>query len=53
MFTTEFGDLLPKSGVSNRFQPAVYKVVDEESESEVQISPILQENHKKTISFVV
>ena len=37
-------------GVSRRFQPTIYKVVREESESEVQNIQILQENLKMSIS---
>ena len=38
---------LTKLRVSRRFQPAVYIVVHEESESEVQNAQILLENDKK------
>ena len=51
MFTTNFGDLLTKLGVSKRFQPAIDTVVHEESESEVQNIQILQGNLKNSISF--
>ena len=49
-FKTECGDLLTKSGGSERFQPAVYIVFHEESESEVQNTKILQENLNTAIS---
>ena len=49
-FKTKFGDVLTKLGVSRRFQPAIYTVVHEESESEVQNAQILQENLKMSIS---
>ena len=48
---TKFGDLLTKLTVFRRFQPAIYTVVHEESESEVQNVQILQENLKISISF--
>ena len=48
---TNLGDVSTKLGVSNRFQPAVYTVVHEESESEVQNTQVLQENLKNSISF--
>ena len=49
-FTTKFGDLLSKLGISKCFQPAMYTVFDEESESEIQNLQILQENLKDSIS---
>ena len=48
LFTSKFDDLLTKLEVSRRFQPAIYTVVDEESESEVQHTQILQENLKQS-----
>ena len=41
---TKFGDLLAKSGGSSRFQPGIYIVIHEESESEVQHSQILRDS---------
>ena len=40
-FTTRFGNFLTKLGVSRRFQPTIYLVFHEESESEVQNTQIL------------
>ena len=51
-FTTKFGDVLTKLGVSKHFQPAIYIVIHEESESEVQNTQILQENFKISISIL-
>ena len=42
--------MLTKLEISGCFQPAIYIVVHEESESEVQNTQIPQENLKKTIS---
>ena len=50
-FKTKFGVLLTKLGFPKRFQPAIYTVFDEESESEVQNAQILQEDLKIWISF--
>ena len=50
LFKTNFGYVLTNLGVFNRFQPTIYTVVDEESESEVQNIQNLQENPKQTIS---
>ena len=52
-FKTQFGDLLTKLGVFRRFQPAIYTVIHEESESEVQSTQILQQNLKISISFAL
>ena len=38
---TKFADVLTRLGVSKRFQPAIYTVFHEESESEVQNTQIL------------
>ena len=46
----EFSDYLSQLGVSRRFQPAIYIVVHEEFEYEVQTIQILQGNPKKSIS---
>ena len=43
---------LTKLGVSTRIQPAIYSVVHEESESEVQHVQILQESLKISISNI-
>ena len=45
-FKPKSGDLWTKFVVSRRFQPAIYTAFDEESESEVQIIKILQENQQ-------
>ena len=50
LFKTKFGEFLTKLGVSRRFQPAIYSVVHEESESEVQNAQCLQENLNKLIT---
>ena len=47
---TNFGDVLTKLGVSRRFQPAIYTVFHEESESKVQNTQLLQGNIKKSVS---
>ena len=49
-FKTKFGDVLTKLGVSRRFQPGIYTVVHEESESEVQNVQILQGNLTISVS---
>ena len=43
-FKTKFGEFLTNLGVSRRFQPAIYTVSQQESESEVQNAKILQAN---------
>ena len=43
----KFGDVFTKFKVSTLFQPAIYTVFDEESESEAQNTENLQENLKK------
>ena len=48
---TQFGNLLSKFGVASPFQPAIYTVVHEESESEVPNIQIPQENLKLSILY--